>query len=456
MSKVTMSDRKRPRSFSYIQSVEVHDIRPLPINGSRIGIEIVVGKKIHKTSTFKIQFEVTPTWCVGLALDDLEPSTLVRFEIYQCSKTPLMPKKSLGWAERSVIDLLSSSDTAVHLMNHASLSSAICSLQIVCSDDIRRINEGNVSVTLPLTPHHKTGQLLNTVSSIKDMIDALASAYPAAKFAWSIVSVGINILNSQVVTNEVIKDLYATMLSTYEQASQDELWNEQDHLQSVYDSLFKHTIECSIFIKGYMQRGAGRMFTMNLMDKAKEFQEGFEDLQDQLLPGITKETLFVTPELREEIEDTSMQELLRDLCPPTVLKAKSKCMEGTRTEIINDLMSWITQCSGGVLWCNGIAGTGKSSIVGTLHELLTLHASKRNRLAAFIRYDRTEYQNTSHLITSIAYSLGLFDNRISGAISQVLQKNQSVLGFPESSAKEQFRILIQDPLKSLPELANEG
>ncbi len=84
-------------------------------------------------------------------------------------------------------------DTAVHLMNHASLSSAICSLQIVCSDDIRRINEGNVSVTLPLTPHHRTGQLLNAVSSTKDMIDALALTYPAAKFAWSIVSVGINV-----------------------------------------------------------------------------------------------------------------------------------------------------------------------------------------------------------------------------------------------------------------------
>ncbi len=125
------------------------------------------------------------------------------------------------------------------------------------------------------------------------------------------------------MTNEVVKDLYATMLSTYEQASQDKLWNEQDHLQSVYDSLFKHTIECSIFIKGYMQRGAGmadqtfilsldlqlcvgQMFTMNLLDKAKEFREGFEDLQDQLLSGITKETLFVTPKPREEIEDTSM------------------------------------------------------------------------------------------------------------------------------------------------------
>ncbi len=57
------------------------------------------------------------------------------------------------------------------------------------------------------------------------------------------------------------------MLSTYEQASQDELWKEQDRLRSVYDSLFKHTIECSIFIKGYVQKSwpgtAGQTHTLS-------------------------------------------------------------------------------------------------------------------------------------------------------------------------------------------------
>ncbi|PBK88973.1 hypothetical protein ARMGADRAFT_347556 [Armillaria gallica] len=453
-NKATMSDRKRPRPPSYIQRVEVHDLNPLPPDGSRISLEIVVDfqlrKKIHKKPTFKMHSEVTPTWSVGLALDDLEQSTLVKFELYRCGKSPFMPKKSLGWAQRSVSDLLSSSDIAV-----STSPPSIFSFRIFY-DDSRQTANGLIQMTpTPMQPQ-RIMQLLNAIRSMKQMIDVLAEVHPAADVAWSIVSVGINILDSQVKTNEVVKDLYATMLSTYEQASKDELWKGRNRLGSVYDSLFKYTIECSIFINGYMQKGwAGRMFSLDLAEKAKEFQEGFEDLRDQLHAGITTETLLVTLELEEKIDDIGMQELLRDLCPPAVLKAKSKCMNHTRTETINDLMSWITQCSGGVLWCNGIAGTGKSSIVGTLHEFLTFHASECDRLAAFIRYD-TEYQNTSHLITSIAHSLGLFDKRIGGAISRVLRKNRSVLGFPESSAKEQFRILIQDPLKSLPELANEG
>ncbi|PBK81364.1 hypothetical protein ARMGADRAFT_976527, partial [Armillaria gallica] len=104
-----------------------------------------------------------------------------------------------------------------------------------------------------------------------------------------------------------------------------------------------------------------------------------------------------------------MHQLLQDLRPFVSLRPKSKCMEGTRIETINYLMDWIAECNGGMLWCSGLAGTGKSSLVGTLYQLLTVHAGGRNRLGAFIRYDHIAYRDTSHLITTIAYSLGMYD-----------------------------------------------
>ncbi|KAK0452069.1 uncharacterized protein EV420DRAFT_1311603, partial [Desarmillaria tabescens] len=109
-----------------------------------------------------------------------------------------------------------------------------------------------------------------------------------------------------------------------------------------------------------------------------------------------------------------------------------------------------------MLWCSGLAGTGKSSIVGTLHEHFVVHTSARNRLGAFIRYDRIRYPDASHLITSIAYSLGMFDRRIGTVISKVLQTNRNVLGLSPDSAKEQFDLLLRRPLESLPDLALEG
>ncbi len=100
--------------------------------------------------------------------------------------------------------------------------------------------------------------------------------------------------------------------------------------------------------------------------------------------------------------------------------------------------------------------TGKSSLVGTLHELLTVHASRRNRLGAFIRYDRIEYRNVSRYITSIAHSLGMYDTRIGTAISSVIRRNRAILSLGASSASEQFRLLLREPLESLQDLADEG
>ncbi|KAK0215466.1 hypothetical protein IW262DRAFT_219188 [Armillaria fumosa] len=148
-----------------------------------------------------------------------------------------------------------------------------------------------------------------------------------------------------------------------------------------------------------------------------------------------------------------MKKSLENLRPSTELRPKSTCTKGTRVETIRYLMSWIADCSGGMMWCSGLAGAGKSSLAGTLHELLTVHAGERNRLGAFIRYDRIEYSEASCLIANIAYSLGMHDNRIGTAISEVICRNRAILSMPES---ELFRLLLQEPLERLLDLANEG
>ncbi len=151
-----------------------------------------------------------------------------------------------------------------------------------------------------------------------------------------------------------------------------------------------------------------------------------------------------------------MKALLQELRPVQELGPKSACMPGTRVETIQYLSTWITDCDDSVLWCSGLAGTGKSSLVGTLHNLLCFHMSSRSRLAAFIRYDRTSYWDSSGLITSIAHSLGIFDQRIGNAIAQVLTAFPAAAKLPASESRTQFRILVQQPLETIQELQVEG
>ncbi len=151
-----------------------------------------------------------------------------------------------------------------------------------------------------------------------------------------------------------------------------------------------------------------------------------------------------------------MERLLKKLEPKQELGPKSTCMPGTRVETINYLLTWIAEYDDGVLWCSGLAGTGKSALVGTLHKLLSFQMSGRSHLAAFIRYDRTEYRNSSELITSVAYSLGMFDQCIGNAIAKALAACHAAAKMPASEARSQFRLLLQEPLETIPELQDEG
>ncbi|KAK0437162.1 hypothetical protein EV421DRAFT_1075347 [Armillaria borealis] len=422
----------------------------------RIYLEITVGETPYMTSAYRMPSRSIPYWAHPINLGSHDDSIIVKFELFQNPKTPLMRKASLGSAEKKISDFPLSGDRTISLkMNNKPVSS----LKVFFSNDIRRVTEGVVQDTpAPKTSLDGIGKLLDAMEPIEKVIDMIADAHPAAKIAWNVVSMGANLLRKKKENNEIVTKLYVTMLSAFKDASRREILQNRKNLKSVYDALFQHTIECSIFIKGYVENKswAGRLPRAFLSGKAEEFCDGFQDLRDQLLSNIVAEDLAVTVAMLEKVEEIDMHQLLQDLRPWTSLGPKSTCMKGTRVATINYLMDWIADCNGGMMWCSGLAGTGKSSLVGTLHQLLTVHAGGRNRLGAFIRYDRIQYSDASHLITSIAYSLGMYDTRIGTTISTVLRRNRAVLSMAASSAGDQFRILLQEPLESLQDLANEG
>ncbi|KAK0191802.1 hypothetical protein F5146DRAFT_1224444 [Armillaria mellea] len=446
------ADRKR-----YIQKLEVHDLQTSIRNGAGIYLKVPGRKVDHKTHVFQWSSGSTPFWSVSVDLGDFEESSLVKFEIYAHGNI-LVRRKPFACTEIPRSDLISSAETTVSLTNNKSPATAVCSLRVFCSGDSREVaGELVKSITKPDQQTNIILTVLDSLQPLKVVIDMLAEVHPAAKIAFNIVSIGYNVLQKQKEENQLVLDLYATMLSTYRDASDDEILRRRDRLYPVYECLFEQTIECSYFIEGYANKGTvGKVLTSNLSVKAIDFQQGFDKLREKLQSGIIKETLIVILGTRQLVDELTMRELLRDLRPRTELRPKSTCMKGTRVETITYLMSWIAKCSGDVLWCSGLAGTGKSSLVGTLHELLTVHASRRNRLGAFTRYDRFEYSDASHFITSIAYSLGMYDTRIGTAISAVIRGNRAVLSLGASSASEQFRLLVREPLESLPDLADEG
>ncbi|SJL09130.1 uncharacterized protein ARMOST_12506 [Armillaria ostoyae] len=476
-------------------------------------LNIFAGKHSKQTIEFKVKKKKAPgttpapKWLIDLDLSDIEEGKTFEVDVHCCKGKE---DRGLGFYEASIGEIVIGKNNTIDVKIKSKSSCPDASLKILLEDpaestqsagedistapqsrpsnviapgnqdtpDLPGPQLGPMSATSvedddatagkvveetppPKEPSEWVSNLIDGIDTVKNMIDTVKSVHPAASVALGFMSSAVDILKQQTELDnlKLVLRLYEAMILTYKAASDDRLLWKQKKLKPIYTSLFHTTNECGMLIKRYTGKNRlQHILSLRVTQKAEELIEGFANLRQQLDSGVPKDTLVVTQDVRAEAGIVAMEILLKDLRPRRLPRPRleSKCMPGTRVETIHTLVSWIAESNDRVLWCSGLAGTGKSSLVGTLHKLLSIHMGSRSRLAAFIHYDRTEYLDSSRLITFIAYSLGIFDQRIGDAIAKALHTSHAAVSMPASESRTQFRFLVQEPLETLPELQDEG
>lgn len=148
-----------------------------------------------------------------------------------------------------------------------------------------------------------------------------------------------------------------------------------------------------------------------------------------------------------------IQTNLSNLKPTKSLEPRAVCMSGTRARTLDTILRWIVNCVPQTLWLRGVVGTGKSTLMGSLYSLADGMGSQ-SRLGAYIRFDREKNNDPSEVVTTLAYQLGQFDDRIGSEISAVVKLNPRLAKHPELSYL--YRKLVIEPLRAVVGLANEG
>jgi hypothetical protein len=98
------------------------------------------------------------------------------------------------------------------------------------------------------------------------------------------------------------------------------------------------------------------------------------------------------------------------------------CMESTRVQLLADIMSWAESPDAPVvLWLNGLAGTGKSTIARTVCERL----SNKGMLGAsfFISRQVAEQRHAPNVLRTIAYELARQQPTFATTILATLQNS---------------------------------
>ena len=203
--------------------------------------------------------------------------------------------------------------------------------------------------------------------------------------------------------------------------------------------------------------------------KTDEFQQSFKDLERRFNGELIRNVAVVSIGVYEAVDFISayiilhmpennlillleIQTTLEKLKPTFHLPPRSSCVVGTRLETIRSITTWIVAGNEGVLWLKGLAGVGKSSLMGSIKDL-TLAMGVHGRLGAFLRFDRIQMSDPSRAILSLAYKLAEFDDRIGRAIAQAVINKPNI---NDRSLSTQFQDYVIDPLESVTTLKDNG
>ena len=121
-------------------------------------------------------------------------------------------------------------------------------------------------------------------------------------------------------------------------------------------------------------------------------------------------------------------------------------MEGTREQLLAELEEWAVNDAAKVLWLNGMAGTGKTSIAHSFCEWL----DKNQILGASFFCSRSasqEVRDASLIIPTITAKLSQASPPLRSAVVQTINKHREV-GSMRTLSK-QFHLLLVEPIESI-------
>ncbi|KAF8761808.1 ribosomal large subunit assembly [Rhizoctonia solani] len=177
-----------------------------------------------------------------------------------------------------------------------------------------------------------------------------------------------------------------------------------------------------------------------LMRHCRRIQALFRQLQIDLSAG-TWSVAHKT--LNTRLEQLNPVQLARYGSSLSTSINRRTCTQGTRTQVLADLTEWADNPDApSVLWMNGMAGTGKTTIACTFSDQL----KRKGLLAASFFCTRTsaECQEATRIIPTIANRLARYSPSFQQSLCEAISQEPNA---KSKTIDRQFELLLAGPLK---------
>ena len=206
-------------------------------------------------------------------------------------------------------------------------------------------------------------------------------------------------------------------------------------------------VDCARIITNGFMFSIGRWLGKNVFSEADAKVANYNSKLDKLMQEFRDRALLGVQDGVQQIrEDLGLDSLV---CAGRVgLNQEKQCLDGTRTQILNEVIDWMNNTDGTtprIFWLHGQAGKGKSAIAHTI----ALQAKNLGILGSCFCFTRVRQHEGLHtkLLPTIARGLADRDLRLRPLLAKVISSDYSLTD--TADVMSQWEKLIVEPLSQL-------
>lgn len=312
------------------------------------------------------------------------------------------------------------------------------------------------TITSYLQPLKIFDAFLNTISNI----------HPYVKIAMGVLSWASQIIISQVNLDMAMSSLLSKISMVYKLLMEEEIVAKLTSMKDTLLQIAQLVRECSQFISNYSETKSfwvrlGKNAMSETDSMVSSYNEALDMLMQQFRDHAIRDIHIGVQHMLEHgrrVHDqiARVEEVVHlegiAYAAGAGLNTTKKCLNGTRVEILTEIVDWIEAPEPGasrVFWLFGQAGVGKSAIAHTI----ALRYKELGRLGScfcFVR-DRQAERRHEKLFTTIARDLADRDVRLKPLLADAIANDTSLR--TTLDAVQQWQKLILEPVPKLSTVA---
>ncbi|KAL4062785.1 hypothetical protein V8B97DRAFT_2091404 [Scleroderma yunnanense] len=289
---------------------------------------------------------------------------------------------------------------------------------------------------------------LQPLKSFNIIVGAISNIHPYAQMALGVLTSAAQLIIAQANLDQSVSSLLEKIQRVYKFLLEEDTLANLDAMKDTLARIVQVISNSAQFIENYSEtknfwKRLGKNIASETQTAVDDYNRALDELMQQYRDRAVRDTHINVYRVLEDLNLDGMA-----YAGGAGLNTTKKCLDGTRMEILKEIVDWIYDPdinAPRIFWLHGQAGRGKSAIAHTI-ALWLKNVGGLGSCFCFAR-DRQSERREEKMLSTIARDLANRDPGFRRALAKVVEEDNTLKTTPD--VMQQWEKLLLEPLSKV-------